>query len=253
VHQDFDAKACEREIVRIAVEGQREMRDMLWVPYSGGSSCAFMWYSRFGFRPYLLAIMRYPDAVETLFRNSGEEAMLRNRALAAAVRKNGLPPYVYFGEDICYNHGPMVPVSILREIYFPYLKRALEPLKAADIRIIWHSDGNILPITEDLLECGVDGFQGFQQEAGPTLEHFAGLRSRAGRKLILWGSISVTQTLPFGTPRDVEREVEACIDAAQEGGGYFVAPSSSVGPEVPDENIIAMHRHAIEYGSKVRG
>ena len=251
LRESFDHGACVEEYERIYIDGQREMGDMLWIPYTG-TSCSFMWYSQYGFRPYFLAIMKYPDDVGELYRYSGDLACLKNRALAEAITGNDLPPYVYFGEDICYNRGPMVPVRTLREIYFPHLRRSIEPLKDAGLNIIWHSDGNIMPILNDLLDCGVDGFQGFQQETGPTLEHFSGLRSQAGRKLILWGSVSVTSTLPFGSVKDVEREVESCIDAAQEGGGYFVAPSSSVGPEVPDANIIAMHRHAITYGSRVR-
>jgi len=78
------------------------------------------------------------------------------------------------------------------------------------------------------------------------------MKSRSGRKLILWGSISVSSTLPFGSTRDVRREVERCIDAAADGGGFFLTPSSSVGPEVPDENLLTMYRHAIEYGTKLR-
>jgi uroporphyrinogen decarboxylase len=224
---------------------------MLWIPYTG-TSCAFMWYSQYGFRPYFLAIMKYPDEVERLYSYSGDLVRLKNRALAEAITNNGFPPYVYFGEDICYNRGPMVPVDLLREIYFPHLRRSIEPLKEAGLKIVWHSDGNIMPILDDLLDSGVDGFQGFQQDTGPTLEHFANLKSRSGDKLILWGSVSVTKTLPFGTVADVEREVESCIDAAHEGGGFFLAPSSSVGPEVPDANILAMHRHAVEYGSRIR-
>ena len=188
LQSSFDHKSSTEEYERILIQGQREMGSMLWIPYTG-TACRFMWYGEYGFRPYFLAIMKYPDDVESLYGYSGDLARMKNAALAEAILENGLPPYVYFGEDICYNKGPMVPVSILREIYFPHLRRAVEPLKEAGLRIIWHSDGNIMPILDDLLDCGVDGFQGFQQETGPTLEHFAGLKSRKGNKLILWGSV----------------------------------------------------------------
>jgi hypothetical protein len=251
LRRTFDTDSAEREFEHILLAGQREMGDMLWMPYTG-TACPFMWYSEFGYRPYFLAMMRYPEKVRSLFQHAGEEARLRNGALSRAILGNDLPRYVYFGEDICYNRGPMVPVDLLREIYFPHLRRAMEPLEDAGIDVIWHSDGNILPIVDDLLDCGVDGFQGFQQETGPDLEHLAEMKSRRGRKVILWGSVSVNRTLPFGSVRDVEREVERCIDAAAPGGGFFLAASSSVGPEVPDRNILAMHRHAIRYGTEFR-
>jgi hypothetical protein len=251
LRHNFEMENATKEFERILLAGQEEMGDMLWMPYTG-TACRFMWYSKFGYRPYFLAMMRYPDEVRRLFAHAGEEARLRNAALSQAILRNDLPPYVYFGEDICYNRGPMVPVQLLREIYFPHLRRAMEPLEEAGIDVIWHSDGNILPIVDDLLSCGVDGFQGFQQETGPDLEDLAEMKSRRGRKLILWGSVSVNRTLPFGSVGDVEREVERCIDAAAPGGGFFLAASSPVGPEVPDRNILAMHRHAIRYGAEFR-
>lgn len=251
IRESFDQASVYREFLKVMSAGQREMRGMFWMPFYA-SACRFMWYSEFGFRPYLLALMRYPDRMKILFRASAEQARLRNAAVSEAIRDGDLPRFVYFGEDICYNKGPMVPVSLLREIYFPYLKRAVQPLKEAGISIIWHSDGNILPIVPDLLDCGIDGFQGFQAETDRRLGDLARLKSRSGRKLILLGSISVSRTLPFGSTEDVKREVERCIDAASEGGGFFLSPSSSVGPEVPDENILTMYKHAIEYGAKVR-
>jgi hypothetical protein len=251
IRRNSDSEAIYREFLRIMSDGQKEMGDMLWVPFYA-MACRFMWYSQFGFWPYLLALARYPDDMEKLFRNSGEEARLRNKAIARAIRDQNIPPFLYFGEDICYNRGPMVPVRLLREVYFPHLKRAVRPLKDAGARIIWHSDGNILPILPDLLDCGIDGFQGFQAETDRRLEELAAMKSRSGRKLILWGSISVSSTLPFGSRNDVKREVERCIDAAAEGGGLFLSPSSSVGPEVPDENLLTMYRHTIEYGTKAR-
>jgi len=251
IRREFDSEAIYRDFIRVISDGQREMGDMLWIPFYA-HACSFMWYSQFGFWPYLLALARYPDEMERLFRNSGEQARLRNRAVARAIRDRNIPPFLYFGEDICYNRGPMVPIKLLREVYFPHLRRAVQPLKEVGARIIWHSDGNILPILPDLLDCGIDGFQGFQAETDQRLEELAAMKSRSGRKLILWGSISVSSTLPFGSTRDVRREVERCIDAAAEGGGFFLTPSSSVGPEVPDENLLTMYRHAIEYGTKVR-
>lgn len=252
LHRNYDSDSAYKEYVRLMREGQEEMGDMLWIPHHGDGCCGFMWYSKYGYKPYFLAMTKYPDIVEELFRFSGEWGRLKNKACAKAIRREKLLPFIYLGEDICYNRGPMVPVSLLKEIYFPHLKRALQPLKEVGAKIIWHSDGNILPILDDLLGCGADGFQGFQGETDERLEELASLRSRSGDKLILWGSISVTSTLPFGSVKDVEREVERCIDAAAEGGGFFIAPTSSVGPEVPDQNLIAMYRHAIQYGGKIR-
>ena len=55
-------------------------------------------------------------------------------------------------------------------LYFPELRRAVQPLIDNDIRIIWHCDGNIMPILDHLIDLGVSGLQGFQEEAGVPFE-----------------------------------------------------------------------------------
>jgi uroporphyrinogen-III decarboxylase len=50
--------------------------------------------------------------------------------------------------------------------------------------------------------------------------------------------------LPSGSPDDVRREVDRCVVAARQGCALVLAPSSSIGPEVPPANIRAMYEHA---------
>jgi len=219
--------------------------DILWL--RGYGQCSFMWYSLFGYQSYLLACIRYKKEMKYLFEYSSEQGRLQNEVIAKAIKEEDLPPFVYGGQDICYDHGPMLSPRLLDEIYFPYLERAIEPLKNAGIKIIWHCDGNIMPILERLIAVGIDGFQGFQEESGVDFAKLANMKARSGKKLILFGSISVTRTLPFGTVEDVKRDVERCIDIAAPGGGYVLTPTSTVGPDVPTENIFAMYEHGRTY------
>jgi uroporphyrinogen decarboxylase len=114
----------------------------------------------------------------------------------------------------------------------------------------WHCDGNVLPLVPRLIVLGVTGFQGFQErEANIPLEQMVRFRRRDGGK-ILFGSISVVHTLPFGTVEDVKREVERCFQVAAPGGGFCLASSSSILPETPLENIITMMEYGREYGRR---
>jgi len=124
------------------------------------------------------------------------------------------------------------------------------PLIANDIRIIWHCDGNVLPILPSLIEIGVSGLQGFQEEAGVYFAKLVPLKSRWGRPLILWGCVSVTTTLPFGSPEDVRAAVRRSYQLAGPGRGFGLASTSSIMPEVPDENIDALYLYGREYGRK---
>jgi len=249
LERDFDVEAAAERYAR----GIMKLRDMArgeMLFISGFGQADFMGgYNRWGYVNYLSALALYPEYLDRYYAYSAEQGRLTNIAIAHAIEKYGLAHFVYSGQDICFNDGPICSVETLDKIYFPHLARAVEPLHEAGIKVIWHCDGNILPILDQLIEVvGVAGFQGFQEETGCTLERIAARWTRDGEKLILWGSISVTTTLPFGTVEDVKRDVERCFKVAAPGGGFGLAPTSSILPETPLKNILAMYQHGQRFG-----
>jgi len=249
LERDFDVEAnaegYARNIMRLRDMARGEI---LFI--SGFGQVDFMGgYNSWGYINYLSALALYPESLDRYYAYSAEQGRLRNVAIARAIEKYKLAPFVYSGQDICFNDGPMCSLETLDRIYFPHLARAVEPLPQAGIGIIWHSDGNILPILDQLINVvGVAGFQGFQEETGCTLERIAARRTRDGEKLILWGSVSVTTTLPFGTVDDVKKDVERCFRVAAPGGGFGLASTSSILPETPLENILTMFNHGQSFG-----
>lgn len=203
-------------------------------------------YHTWGYDAFLSALALYPDHIKRWFAHQAEGGRLFNLALIEAVQRFSLAPFGYTGDDICFNDGPLCSVKLLEEIYFPALKHAVQPLHDAGVKMIWHCDGNILPILDNLLAAGMWGFQGFQEETGPTLDVMASQKTIWGTRPILWGSISVTHTLPFGTVDEVRADVDRCYETCP-GGGFVLAQSSSIMPEVPVENILAMFARAREH------
>lgn len=247
------AAGFDREAARVAYldevkQGQADCGDILWVPGGIHRNCPIFDHClRFGYENYLMALTLYPDAMEALFASDAERAYLTNCVVAEATAKHQLPPIVWTGTDACDNLGPFVDADIMRRIYFPHLKRALAPLCAAGIAVIWHSDGNIGPIAGDLLEAGVEGFQGLQEkvETRVDLSALDRLTTRRGRRPVIMGSVSSVVTMPFGTPQDVRSEVTRLRDfARQRSGGLLLNFSSSLGPEVPEGNIHAFYAAA---------
>ena len=219
--------------------------DILGLP--SGSAARFTWYSEFGYESYFTAIALYPDAMWRLFMYSAEEARLANTVRAQLVGEKKLPPFFFMGQDICGSRGPMISPDSLRSLYFPALRHALAPLVEIGAEIIWHSDGCIVPIADDLIDCGVSGFQGFQEETGFDIGDIAKRRVRTGRKPLLLAGLSVGQVLPFGSVADIEREVERIIDTAGPGGGLAVGTANTAGPDCPNANLEALYRHVHTY------
>lgn len=246
--RDFNLERTRDAYARSILELRARTGDhILWI--AGFGQADFMGgYTRWLYENYLECLALYPDYMKRYYDYTAEHGYLFNLAVVEAIRKYQLAPFVYGGQDICYNDGPICSLETLRTLYFPALRHAITPLIENDIQIIWHCDGNILPILDDLIALGVSGFQGFQEETGVTLEKMVQVRTQKGEKPILWGSVSVTRTLPFGTVEEVRRDVERCFRVAAPGGGFGLAPSSSILPETPIENILALFEHGLAFG-----
>jgi hypothetical protein len=253
LRKTFDQQAAYNIHLTEQLENDRASgEDLLWLASNFTAGCCkFMWYLDFGYLNYFMLLADYKEIAQKLYRYSAEAGRLQNLAIAAAIRENDLPPFIYLGEDLCYNSGLMVSPRLLDKIYFPWLSYALEPLVEAGIDIIWHCDGNVMPIIDRLLEMGVTGFQGFQEDVGVDLAWIARRRTIKNRRPILMGSVQARSTLPFGSQADVRWDVERCIQIVGRSSGFFLGPSAVVQPEVPIENIRAMYDHARRFGRMV--
>jgi len=208
----------------------------------------FHWYMSFGFENFLVALALYPDAMKELFLKTAEESRMFNSVSAELVKTKRIPPFFFVGDDLCGNSGPIASPNTLRELYFPALTYALEPLVEIGADIIWHSDGYIIPVLDDLIGCGVSGFQGFQQETGFKIKDIREHKVRNGRNPLLMAGLS--DTLPLGTVLDVKHEVEEIVDSVACDGGVLVGTATTAGPDCPNENLETLYCYAHEYRSK---
>lgn len=222
------------------------LQPAVWIPGHLCGTVGWMWYTSVGYENWLMAHALYPEALDRFFSFAGEEGRLRNAAIARCIREHDLTPIVYSGEDICGNDGPLCSPQTLHEVYFPHLQRALAPLVDSGIVWLWHSDGLILPILDDLLACGITGFQGFEEDKGMNMGRLAATPTRDGTLPILCGSVNVTTTF-YESPSAVRASVARMQRLATErGGGVMLASSSSIMADTPVENILAFIEAARE-------
>jgi hypothetical protein len=255
VRQQFDGQKAYEDYLAQMRKGQEEAGDMLLIPHCLGFAPSFPTSDgHFSYEAFLMACRLYPDEIQRLFEHWGEHSRLRLEAVAQATRDHDLFRLIWIGSDLCSARGPVLSPALLEKLYFPVLARAIEPLKDAGMKVIWHADANYRQILARMIELGIDGFQGFYEtDDGIRLEDLAQMSARSGDPLILFGGISTAWVLPRGTTADVRRAVERCIDIACGRGGLLLAPSSSIGPEVPSENILAMYEHARTYRPRKTG
>jgi hypothetical protein len=196
-------------------------------------------YTTYGYEAYFAAYALYPEVMEAHFALQADLATLSNRAAARAYAEGGLPPLHRLDHDMADSRGLLVRPETLDRIWFPHFSRCLAPALQAGVRLIWHCDGNLMDMVPRLLEVGLHGFQGFQYEDGMDYARICKMRTRHGEGLIIMGGVSVTRTLPYGTPGDVRRELGWLVENGP-STGLFLGASSSITPGVPWENVRAL-------------
>ena len=134
------------------------------------------------------------------------------------------------------SRGMLVDIKTLDDLWFPHFARSIQPFLDAGVRLIWHCDGNLMDMVPRLLDCGLGGFQGFQYEDGMDYENMCQMKTRDGDGLFIIGGVSVTTTLPQGSPEDVRKEMDWLVEKGPKVG-LMLGCSSSVAPGVPIENM----------------
>ena len=196
-------------------------------------------YHIYGYGAYFMAYALYPEVIEKYFALQADLMVLVNRAVARAYAEGGLPPLHRLDHDMADSRGTLVRIESLDRLWFPHFARSLEPLRKSGIRLVWHCDGNLMEMVPRLIDCGVSGFQGFQYEAGMDYEKICRMRAADGRELLIMAGVSVTTTLPHGTPQDVRKEMDWLVQCGPKRG-LFLGCSSSITPGVPWENMQAL-------------
>ena len=223
---------------------QARCGDMLWCPADWDMIPHALWFNKFGYENALMLPRLYPEAHRKLMRVEAERGRQTATLRARAIREGIHPRAILTGEDQCSQRGPMVSPELLRREYWPLLEYAMEPLLAVGARLVWHCDGNVRPILDDVLACGIAGLQGFQRECGMDLEWIVERHTRTGEPLLIFGPLSVTETVPHGSTADVQAAVRQAMALCRDRASLVFFTSNTINPDVPLDNVLAFW-HAV--------
>ena len=194
-------------------------------------------YHSLGWEHFADLMMDEPGLLE-VFLEARCQAELRRVAAIADPRRI---PIALTYDDIAYKISTLFSPKWLRRLWTPRLKRLVEAWHARGSLCLFHSDGNLWPILDDLVAAGIDGLNPLEVLAGMTVKE---VRQRYPR-LFLTGGIDVSQLLPFGTPDEVRQVCRQTI--ADAGGvGYFIGSTTELHWGVKPENAMAMFETAWE-------
>jgi len=147
-------------------------------------------------------------------------------------------------DDYADNHGPMINPSLFREFELPYLKRVVDEAKKRGIPVMKHSDGNLYPILEDIIETGISGLHPIE----PGLMDIGQVKRVYGDRIFVAGNVDCKYILPYGSEEEVRRDVRRVVDAAGKDGGLILTSSNSLHSSVKLDNVYTMVDEARTYG-----
>ena len=191
------------------------------------------WHLR-GFETFLADLVINKDFAHALLDKIFDYQMTSGKILARLGAD-----VLWLGDDFGTQNSLIMSPATWREFFRDRYARLFSAYKEIkpDIKIAFHSDGDIEPLLSEFIETGVDIFQAVQPKAIDP----AHLKKRFGNNLAYWGTIDIQETMPFGTPDDVKNEIKMRMETVAPGGGFIISPSHAIQPDVPLENILAFY------------
>ena len=193
-----------------------------------------------GMQGLIMAIVREPALVEALV----EMSVRINLELAKEVAARGVK-IVYTGDDYAYNKGPFMSPRHFRELFYPGLCRVMGGYKELGLYVIKHTDGNLWPIIDMIIDSGIDCLDPIDPQAGMNLGE---VKAKYGQRVALKGNVDCAQLMTFGTPEEVMEATKDALHQGMPGGGFILSSSNSIHSGVKPENYVAMLQALREHG-----
>jgi hypothetical protein len=155
---------------------------------------------------------------------------------------------IFFAEDICYNHGPLISPEMMREFLLPYYQQVIANLRARQIDKSRHlyiqidTDGFADPVIPVYMEIGMDVMSPFEVASNCDVV-------RTGREypgLVMSGGID--KRVLAMSKRDIDAHLERIIPAMRARGGYTPTCDHGVPAEVSLDNYMHYRKRCIELG-----
>lgn len=156
-----------------------------------------------------------------------------NRMLEKAerlARHGGLDGFALCS-DYCYNDNPFLSPDMFSEIITPYLIKLCRGLRDLGFYVIKHTDGNIMPIIDQLVSARPHALHSLDPQGGVDI---ADVKRRYGDQVCLIGNVNCG-LLSSGTDEEVIESARYCIRHGMPGGGYVFSTSNCVYTGLPLE------------------
>jgi len=197
---------------------------------------------------YISTVSR-KEYIKEVFAGQVEIAIKNFESLYQAV---GNKVHIVFvdGTDLAAQNTLFCGPDTYRELYLPFSRKLNDWIHThTEWKTMKHCCGGCEPLIEGFIEAGFDILNPIQTSAkGMDPEH---LVDKYGGRIIFWGGgVDTQQTLPFGKPEQVRRQVTERVQIFNAKKGFVFSTVHNIQCNTPVENILAMFE---ALGRKVKG
>jgi uroporphyrinogen decarboxylase len=194
-----------------------------------------------GLEAFSYALAEAPDLVAAVFEKLGELSI----KIAETNCQKEWVGAVWLGDDIAFGTTLMTSPEVFRQHALPYYRRIGEVCRRHDKPLIYHSDGNVLPVIDDLIETvGIAALHPLE----PKAMNIRQVKRDYGDCVALIGNVDV-DLLSRGTPDMVAAETKQLLRDIAPEGGYLLGSSNSITYYTPLENYRAMLSTLRDFGT----
>ncbi len=126
--------------------------------------------------------------------------------------------------DYCLNTGPFLSPNQFSEFVTPYLARLIHGYRDMGFYTIKHTDGNIMPILDQLVQANPHALHSLDPQAGVDI---AQVKRLCGDRVCLIGNVNCG-LLDTGTEDEVRESARYALKHGMPGGGYIFSTSNCI-------------------------
>jgi len=155
-----------------------------------------------------------------------EAASMVDRALekAEVLQRHGGIDGFALCSDYCFNSGPFISPAWFDRFITPFLRRLVGSYRDLGFYVIKHTDGNIMPILDRLVEANPHALHSLDPQAGVDIAEVVRL---AGDRVCLCGNVDCG-LLQTGTDEQCISSVRYALRHGMQAPGYIFSTSNCI-------------------------
>lgn len=187
---------------------------------------------------YMSTLMRQ-DYVREIFHQTAEMA-IRNLETYFSIVGNSIQVIYICGTDFGTQNSTFCAPEHFDELWLPYYKRINDWIHQNTAwKTFKHSCGAVEGFMKNFIAAGFDIINPVQFSADGM--DTALLKERYGHELVFWGGgVDTQNTLPYGSPEEIRREVTGQCEILSRDGGFVFNTVHNAQANIPLENFLAV-------------